>query len=120
MFKTNIKKTILPNDYYEHKFLHDHEYIIQRALNLSHLLDELEIKESLIIATSMHFRSLSDAREIFKKYEVNIVDNREGYILIEVFIKTKNVDYLIESKLRDLLLDMLIYGGVFVRVMVYY
>ncbi|MGI6359881.1 MAG: hypothetical protein ACOX02_02405 [Acholeplasmatales bacterium] len=120
MFKTNIKTTTLPNDYYEHKFLHDHEYIIQRALNLSHLLDELEIKESLIIVTSMHFRSLNDAQEIFKKYEVNLVENKEGYVLLEVSIKTKNVDYLIESKLRDLLLDMLIYGGVFVRVMVYY
>jgi len=120
MFKTNIKTTTLANDYYEHKFLHDHEYIIQRALNLSHLLDELEIKESLIIATSMHFKNLNDARGILKKYEVNIIENKEGYVLLEVFINTKNVDYLIESKLRDLLLDMLIYGGVFVRVMVYY
>ncbi len=120
MFKTNIKTTTLANDFYEQKFLHDHEYIIQRALNLSHLLDELEIKESLIIATSMHFKNLNDAREIFKKYEVNIIENKEGYVLLEVFINTKNVDYLIESKLRDLLLDMLIYGGVFVRVMVYY
>lgn len=120
LYKTNTKTTPLSEDYYEKTFLHNHEYIIQRALNLSHVLDELEIKESLIISTSMYFKHLSDAKEILRNYQVNLIDNKEGYALIEVYINTKNVDYLIESKLRDLLLDMLIYGGVFVRVMVYY
>lgn len=120
LYKTNTKTTPLADNYYEVNFLHNHEYIIQRALNLSHLLDELEIKESLIISTAMYFESLNDARDILKKYQVNLIDNKAGYVLIEVLINTKNVDYLIESRLRDLLLDMLIYGGVFVRIMVYY
>lgn len=120
LYKTNIKTTPLIDNYYEKTFLHNHEYIIQRALNLSHLLDELEIKESLIISTAMYFKDLADAKEILRHYQVNIIDNKTGYALIEVLINTKNIDYLIESKLRDLLLEMLIHGGVFVRVMVYY
>ena len=57
--------------------------------------------------------------KIFRNYNVNLLENKENYCLLEVNIKVKNLDY-IEKELRDVLLDMLVNGGTFVRVMVYY
>lgn len=106
--------------FYEKTFLHNHEYIITRALSLAHLLKDLEIKENVIISTSMHFSNIDNAKEIFRNYNVNLLENKENYCLLEVNIKVKNLDYIIEKELRDVLLDMLVNGGKFVRVMVYY
>ncbi len=106
--------------FYEKTFLHNHEYIITRALSLAHLLKDLEIKDNVIISTSMHFSNIDNAKEIFRNYNVNLLENKENYCLLEVNIKVKNLDYIIEKELRDVLLDMLVNGGTFVRVMVYY
>lgn len=106
--------------FYEKTFLHNHEYIITRALSLAHLLKDLEIKDNVIISTSMHFSNIDNAKETFRNYNVNLLENKENYCLLEVNIKVKNLDYIIEKELRDVLLDMLVNGGTFVRVMVYY
>lgn len=119
MFKTSVKLMRLEENYYEKMFLHNHEYIITRALSLAHLLNELEIKEQLIIKTTMFFESIEKAKELIFKYETELQEV-EGKLVLEAILKVKNLDYLIESKLRDLLLDMLVQGGVFIRIKVYY
>lgn len=106
--------------FYEKTFLHNHEYIITRALSLAHLLKEFEIKDEVIISTSMYFTNIDFARTLFKIYNINLLENKKDYCLLEVNITVKNVDYMIEQSLRDVLLDMLVSGGTFVRVMVYY
>lgn len=119
MFNTSVKLSKLDDNYYEKMFLHNQEYIITRALSLAHLLNELKIKEELIIKTSMFFDSIEKAKELLFKYETELQDV-DGKLVLDVILKVKNVDYLIESKLRDLLLDMLVQGGVFIRIKVYY
>lgn len=115
-----LKKKPIDQVYYEKKFLHNHEYIIARALNLSHLLIELEIKEPVIISVTMNFKTKEDANIIAKKYQTQLLDETDDYCLVESSIRVRNVDYLIETELRSLLLEMLINRGTFVRVMVYY
>ena len=106
--------------FYEKTFLHNHEYIITRALTLAHLLKDLEIKDEVIISTSMYFTNIDSARTLFKKYNINLLENKTDYCLLEINISVKNIDFMIEQSLRDVLLDMLVNGGTFVRVMVYY
>ena len=117
--KTEIVE-ITDSLFYEKTFLHNHEYIITRALSLAHLLKELEIKDEVIVSISMYFKNIDFARTLFKKYNINLIENKTDYCLIEINITVKNVDYMIEQSLRDVLLDMLVNGGTFVRVMVYY
>ena len=120
-FNSNIKQTVIADsNYYEKMFLHKHEYIIARALSLASLLEELEIKEAVIISLSMHFKDLKAASQIVEKYHTNVIEKQADYCLLEVLIKVENIDYIIEASLRNLLLDMLISGGTFVRIMVYY
>lgn len=121
VFKCEVQTSRIEDSlFYEKTFLHNHEYIITRALSLAHLLKDLEIKDNVIISTSMHFSNIDNAKEIFRNYNVNLLENKENYCLLEVNIKVKNLDYIIEKELRDVLLDMLVNGGTFVRVMVYY
>lgn len=115
-----IKKRLIDENYYEKKFLRNHEYIIARALSLSHLLIELEIKEPVIISVSISFKTKEQARLLAKKYQTQLLEETENYCLVESSIKVRNLDYIIETELRSLLLEMLINGGTFVRVMVYY
>lgn len=115
-----LTKKLVDEKYYEKKFLHNHEYIIARALSLSHLLIELEIKEPVIISVSMNFKTKEEAGLLAKKYQTQLLDETESYCLVESSIRVRNVDYLIETELRSLLLEMLINRGTFVRVMVYY
>ena len=119
LFKTSIKKTILPDDYYEKKFLHNHDYIITRALSLANMANELEIQDELIIKISMYFDNFKNAKEVLLKYQTEITE-LSGKTVLTVLLKVKNVDYLIEANVRNLLLDMLVHQGTFIRVSVFY
>lgn len=111
---------ITDENYYEKKFLHNHDYIVTRAKSLAYLLKTLDIKDNIIISTAIHFKDEAHAKTIIDKYSVRINDNKNSYVLLEVYLKVPNDDFIIESTVRDLLLDMLISGGTFVRIMVYY
>lgn len=121
IFLTTIeKKDINDPMYYEKTFLHNHEYIIARALSLSHLLEALEIKERVMIAVSMHYPNKNLSLEMLKKYSGRVLEQNEEYCLVETYLNVENIDYVIEQNLRQLLMDMLFTQGTFVRVMVYY
>lgn len=115
-----IKTTVIDDNYYEKKFLHNHEYIISRALKLAHLLIELNVKEQVIVSVLMHFKTISQAQFMATNFQTVALEQTEEYCLIESSFVVENEDYLIETNLRSLLLEMLINGGTFVRVMVYY
>lgn len=121
IFDVEIIKSIIVDDaHYEEKFLHNHAYIIAKAKSLSNLLIELKINDPVIISVFMKFKKIIDAKPLANKYETKLLETESDYILIESSIKVENLDYLIETHLRNLLLDMLINGGEFVKVMVYY
>lgn len=111
---------IVDEAYYETQFLHNHEYIIAKAIKLSNLLIELDIDKPVIISVFMHFKNIEDVKSLAKKFQTKLLEDEEKYCLVESSITVQNIDYLIETHLRNLLLEMLIKGGTFVRVMVYY
>ncbi len=107
---------------YEKTFFHRPDYIIARAQSLAGLLKELEIKTKIIISFIVYFE-LDDELEAFsQEYTVTELDelSDENYNTVRIDIPSINVDYMIESKIRELLLSLLINHGKFVRVSVYY
>lgn len=115
-----IKTSKYDENLYESKFLHNHEYIIAKAIKLSNLLIELDINKPVMISLFMYFDKVENVKPLAEKYKTQLLENEPTYCLVESSIKLENLDYLIEANLRNLLLEMLINGGTFVRVMVYY
>jgi hypothetical protein len=68
----------------------------------------------------MRFNNVEAAQPLAKQYKTQLLENETDYCLVESSITVENLDYLIETNLRNLLLEMLINGGTFERVMVYY
>jgi hypothetical protein len=132
-FKTFLEskyKTTVPLDLqsdpektlYEEKFFHRPEYIIARAQRLAELLKELNIDSSIIISIIAYFKNESDIKSLSDEYQVSIMPNMkvDDYITARIDIKTINNEYMIETKIRDVLLNLLISQGQFVRISVYY
>lgn len=132
-FKTFLEtkyKTTVPLDLqsdpektlYEEKFFHRPEYIIARAQRLAELLKELNIDSSIIISIIAYFKNESDIKSLSDEYQVAIMPNMkvDDYITARIDIKTINNEYMIETKIRDVLLNLLISQGQFVRISVYY
>lgn len=121
IYKVEIENSeIVDEEYYEAKFLHNHEYIISKAIKLSNLLIELDIDKPVIISVFSHFKNIEKMKPLAQKYQTKLLEEENEYCLVESTITVQNLDYLIETHLRNLLLEMLINGGTFVRVMVYY
>ncbi|MBU1094099.1 MAG: hypothetical protein KKH01_06530 [Firmicutes bacterium] len=107
---------------YEQMFFHRTNYIIARAQSLAGLLKELEIKTKIIISFIVYFELDDELESFSKEYSVTELDelSDEAYNTVRIDIPCINVDYMIESKIRELLLSLLIHHGKFVRVSVYY
>ncbi len=107
---------------YEKNFFHQPDYIISRAQSLASLLKELEIKTKIITSFVVYFEIKEDLDSFSNEYTVTALDDLsdETYLTVRVDIPSLNVDYIIESKIRELLLSLLINHGKFVRVSVFY
>lgn len=124
-FKMSVSCEVVedPNkERYEKKFFHSTEYIIARAINLANLLKELEIKSKVIISMIVYFENEEDMHAFGEEYKVNPIEDlsNDTYITVRIDQPSLNVDYMIESKIRDILLALLIHRGHFVRITVYY
>ncbi|MDY0209954.1 MAG: hypothetical protein RBQ91_00920 [Acholeplasma sp.] len=108
--------------FYETRFFHNPEYIVTRALNLAHLLNELEIRGEVIISIVLYFISLKDLQNYQKKYISRRLEelDQPGVYTIQTNLKCRNLDYLIETAVRDILLESMRNNGTFVRIMIYY
>ncbi len=112
-----------PNkEIYEKTFFHCPDYIIARAQSLADLLKELEIKTKIIISFIVYFELDDELEEFSKEFPVTQLDDlsEEDYLTVRIDIPTVNVDYMIESKIREVLLGLLIHHGKFVRISVFY
>jgi hypothetical protein len=112
-----------PNkEMYEKTFFHRPEYIIARAQSLAGLLKELDIKSKVIISLIVYFELDEELEAFENEYTVTKLDDLsdEGYLTVRVDLPSINVDYMIEAKIREVLLSLLIHHGHFVRVSVYY
>jgi hypothetical protein len=112
-----------PNkEMYERKFFHKAEYIIARAQSLAGLLKELEIKTKIIISMIVYFELEEELEAFSEDYPITRMEelSDEAYLTARVDMPSINVDYMIESKIRELLLSLLVHHGHFVRISVYY
>lgn len=108
--------------FYEKNFFHRQGYIISRAQSLASLAKELKMNENIILSMIVYFESHDNFNNFKQKYQTTILEelSEDSYISARVDILTHNVDYVIEEKLRELLLDLLIYDGNYVRIQVFY
>ncbi|MFA7422557.1 MAG: hypothetical protein WCZ00_02360 [Acholeplasmataceae bacterium] len=124
-YKTNVsldlkedpEKTI-----YEKTFFHKSEYIIARAQRLAELLKDLSIDANIIISIIAYFQSEEDLMKISREYQVKrLTDVKyEDYITARIDFSSVNNEYMIETKIRDVLLSLMVYHGKYVRISVYY
>ncbi|MBN2268327.1 MAG: hypothetical protein JXC35_02765 [Acholeplasmataceae bacterium] len=107
---------------YEKKFFHRPDYIVARGLALANLLKELEIKTRIIVSMIVYFEHEEDLLEIQKIYSTLRLDDlsEDEYITARIDVPLLNVDYVIEAKIREMLLELLIHSGKFVRISVFY
>lgn len=112
-----------PNkEIYEKTFFHQPDYIIARAQSLAGLLKELEIKTKIIISLIVYFELEDELESFSKEYPTTELDDLsdEDYLTVRIDIPSINVDYMIESKIREVLLSLMIHHGKFVRISVFY
>jgi hypothetical protein len=124
-YKSTVELELLddPNKViYEEKFFHRPEYIIARAQRLAELLKDLNIDANIIISIIAYFKDMESLNQVASEYQLTILENMqyEDYITARIDIKTINNEYMIETKIRDVLLSLLVYQGKYVRISVYY
>lgn len=107
---------------YEEKFFHNDNYIVSRAIYLSSMLKKLNIKSGVVISIIAYFKNLDNIIALSKKYNMSRIPelDLEGVLTTKIDIRVNNVDYLIENNIREILLDLLIYQGKYIRLNVYY
>ncbi len=104
---------------YEELFTHKPAYIVQRAVSLGKLLKELNIESPLIISLFFYFKNLDDLEEFAKIYQIEIIKLDDTSEAIRVDIQIANTEYLIGIKIREVLLNSMIYNGQYIRVLVH-
>lgn len=123
-FKTHVglrQFSDLNRKFYENTFFHNTDYIVARALNLAHLLNELEIRGEVIISLMVYFKEKAKAKSYNKAYPSRELDyNEAGVITLQTNVKVRNLDYIIENTVRDILLELKMNQGTYVRIMLYY
>lgn len=107
---------------YEQRFFHKTEFIIARTQHLAELLTDLNITAKIIISFIVYFETVEDLEEMAKSCHLTpLTDLKvDQYLTARIDIQSINDDYVIETKVRDLLLTLMIHSGTFVRVSVYY
>jgi hypothetical protein len=124
IFKTHVglrQFSDLNRKFYENTFFHNADYIVARALNLAHLLNELEIRGEVIISLMVYFKEKAQAKSYIKAYPSRELDyDEDGVITLQTNVRVRNLDYIIENTVRDILLELKMNQGTYVRIMLYY
>lgn len=107
---------------YEKTFFHRPGYIISRAQNLAGLLKELEIKTKIILSLIVYFELEEELEAFEEEFPVQRLTelSEDDYLTVRVDIPSINIDYMIESKIREVLLSLMVHHGKFVRINVFY
>lgn len=107
---------------YEQQIFHKPAFIIARTQHLAELLTDLQIKAKIIVSFVVYFETIEDLQEMAKNYHLTPLSDLkvDQYLTARIDIQSINDDYVIETKVRDLLLSLMINNGTFVRVSVYY
>lgn len=124
-FKTKVyQNSILDpqKEIYEKNFFHNDNYIVARAINLAELLKDFKIDAQIMVRVILNFPSLDNMTQMAKEFpmgRIKSMDSEQGFVgfVQETLI---NQNYLIETKVRDILLTRLIYQAQYVRILVFY
>lgn len=103
---------------YEQTFYRSDDYIVARAVTHGKMMKNLEINAPLIISMYFYFNNIDNLKEFIKNYKVDIISLAENVVTIKVEFEIVNVDYLIDLKVREILLNALIYEGTYIRITV--
>lgn len=126
LFHTKVDNEIVydkSKQVYEETFFHKTEYIVARALALSELVDNLSIgSDNVIISVIFSFGSLKDIKSLSRIYYVTRLEDYDDheYFAVRVNVRSSRSKFAIEQKVRDVLLNALIYRGNYVRISLYY
>jgi hypothetical protein len=126
IFKTKVHEQIVydkQKQIYEQTFFHKPEYIVTRALVLADMLGELQVDtKEVIISLIFSFESLRDIEAMSQLYYTERLEelDDEGYFAARIIVKTTHSNFMIENKVRDVLLNAMIHRGQYVRILVYY
>ncbi len=118
-YKTNVATTITSDpshEIFENTFFKTDDYIVARALSFGKLIKNLDIEIPLIIRMFFYFNNPQDLRGFVEHYNVDLISLRENVITVKVEFEIANVDYLIDLKVREILLNALINDGHYVRI----
>jgi hypothetical protein len=63
-----------------------------------------------------YFTSAQGLREFLKSYPIEVLSLKENVITIKTQFEIANVDYLIDLKVREILLNVLINDGHYIRI----
>jgi hypothetical protein len=131
-FKAFLEKTFkttselyLFNDpakrHYEDMFFHRPDYIIARALYLANLAREFEIRSRVIIQMIAFFNHEKDLNGFVLEYPVKRIPqlDEDTVITVKIELPLINSAFVIESKIRELLLTLSSHKGTFVRINLY-
>ena len=107
---------------YETNFFHKTEYIVARAIHLAKLLKDLEIESEIIISMIFYFESKDDLRSFQDSHFTVRLEHLEDddIYTVRVDMISQNIDYIIEQKVREVLMDAMINRGTYVRISVFY
>lgn len=127
--ETKFQRSIPLNTYsdpnkavYEEKFFHKDAYIIARAQHLAQLLKMLHVKSKIVVSMIVYFEtehSFESFNNIYPSQKLSEIAI-DSYISARVDCICVNNVHVIDTKLRDILLNLMIYHGKFVRLNVYY
>jgi len=96
---------------------------VTRALVLADMLGELQVDtKEVIISLIFSFESLRDIEAMSQLYYTERLEelDDEGYFAARIIVKTTHSNFMIENKVRDVLLNAMIHRGQYVRILVYY
>ena len=70
----------------------------------------------------VYFELEEELEEFSKEFTVSKLDelSEDDYLTVKIDIPCLNVDYMIESKIREVLLSLMVHHGTFVRISVFY
>lgn len=108
--------------FYEENFFHKNDYIVARTIYLSQILKKLEISSNVIVSFTVYFSSLKDLNDMSNSYSVSrlLELDLENVLTARIDMQVVNNQHVIEAKVREFLLDLLINRGKYVRVSVYF
>lgn len=118
-FETSVLSAISDDpshSIYENTFYRQDDYIVARAVSLGALMKELEITSPLIISMFFYFKNLQLLQDFIELYPIDVVNITEDLVMIKVQFEIVNVDYLIDIKVREILLNALINDGTYIRI----